>query len=86
MNIIFLKTQGFEKQSLTRRLNTVALLSQRRKTLLPQLVRLSPFTHRVGILTYALLPRALAAATCRWWAQVDSNHRPRAYQARALTT
>ena len=28
----------------------------------------------------------LAAATCRWWAQVDSNHRPRAYQARALTT
>ena len=23
---------------------------------------------------------------CRWWAQVDSNHRPRAYQARALTT
>ena len=20
-----------------------------------------------------------------WWAQVDSNHRPRAYQARALT-
>ena len=23
---------------------------------------------------------------CVWWAQVDSNHRPRAYQARALTT
>ena len=22
----------------------------------------------------------------QWWAQVDSNHRPRAYQARALTT
>ena len=22
----------------------------------------------------------------RWWAQMDSNHRPRAYQARALTT
>ena len=22
---------------------------------------------------------------CGWWAQVDSNHRPRAYQARALT-
>ena len=21
-----------------------------------------------------------------WWAQVDSNYRPRAYQARALTT
>ena len=25
-------------------------------------------------------------AYCFWWAQVDSNHRPRAYQARALTT
>jgi hypothetical protein len=24
-------------------------------------------------------------ACCSWWAQVDSNHRPRAYQARALT-
>ena len=22
----------------------------------------------------------------KWWAQVDSNHRPRAYQARALTS
>ena len=28
----------------------------------------------------------LAADTVGWWAQVDSNHRPRAYQARALTT
>ena len=28
----------------------------------------------------------LFAAFCGWWAQVDSNHRPRAYQARALTT
>ena len=26
------------------------------------------------------------ALTCVWLAQVDSNHRPRAYQARALTT
>ena len=26
------------------------------------------------------------ADTVGWWAQVDSNHRPRAYQARALTT
>ena len=25
------------------------------------------------------------ALACCWWAQVDSNHRPRAYQARALT-
>ena len=30
--------------------------------------------------TYPLLPFG------NWWAQVDSNHRPRAYQARALTT
>ena len=28
----------------------------------------------------------LAVGTSDWWAQVDSNHRPRAYQARALTT
>ena len=29
---------------------------------------------------------SLVADTVGWWAQVDSNHRPRAYQARALTT
>ena len=40
----------------------------------------------------ALLPWRLslfvspAAAEKPWWAQVDSNHRPRAYQARALTS
>ena len=28
----------------------------------------------------------LGVGTADWWAQVDSNHRPRAYQARALTT
>ena len=28
----------------------------------------------------------LTFISVRWWAQVDSNHRPRAYQARALTT
>ena len=33
--------------------------------------------------TPIVLPRLLCAT---WWAQVDSNHRPRAYQARALTT
>ena len=32
------------------------------------------------------LHQLLAAGTACWWAQVDSNHRPRAYQARALTT
>ena len=30
-------------------------------------------------------PRSVAD-TVGWWAQVDSNHRPRAYQARALTS
>ena len=25
------------------------------------------------------------SATTEWWAQMDLNHRPRAYQARALT-
>ena len=32
---------------------------------------------------FGLIPRNFR---CAWWAQVDSNHRPRAYQARALTT
>ena len=30
--------------------------------------------------------RFAPATFVAWWAQVDSNHRPRAYQARALTT
>ena len=30
--------------------------------------------------------RGLTAGSTRWWAQVDSNHRPHAYQACALTT
>ena len=38
-----------------------------------------------------LIDRALSLfrafeAKQTWWAQVDSNHRPRAYQARALTS
>jgi hypothetical protein len=37
----------------------------------------------VFAVTALLLPADL---TPLWWAQVDSNHRPRAYQARALTT
>ena len=28
----------------------------------------------------------LSAVSSLWWAQVDSNHRPHAYQACALTT
>ena len=40
--------------------------------------------YKHSALSYSLLfaPRKLSLA---WWAQVDSNHRPRAYQARALT-
>ena len=38
---------------------------------------------------YASVPRVCCGRCLRqlplWWAQVDSNHRPRAYQARALT-
>ena len=30
--------------------------------------------------------KTLSPLRKKWWAQVDSNHRPRAYQARALTT
>ena len=33
-----------------------------------------------------LLRNSLADTCIGWWAQMDSNHRPRAYQARALTT
>ena len=36
---------------------------------------------------YAIRDRTRDKASHKfWWAQVDSNHRPRAYQARALTT
>ena len=34
----------------------------------------------------ACFPANPAYATGGWWAQVDLNHRPRAYQARALTS
>ena len=35
-----------------------------------------PFHHR---------PTPEFARRAKWWAQMDLNHRPRAYQARALT-
>ena len=44
--------------------------------------------YRVLILSYKLslvFSPLLSHAPFGWWAQVDSNHRPRAYQARALT-
>ena len=40
------------------------------------------FTSLFGFQWTFSLPNLLV----KWWAQVDSNHRPRAYQARALTT
>ncbi len=39
---------------------------------------LMSFSPRIYYLLYAVVK-------VLWWAQVDSNHRPRAYQARALT-
>ena len=62
--------------SFSRWLNTIAASLTINLLTLPR--------HR-GTCSHSLC-RLLAAATCRWWAQVDSNHRPRAYQARALTT
>ena len=48
-------------------------------------IRFSMIFHLFSPYIIAVRFSCLAAATCRWWAQVDSNHRPRAYQARALT-
>ena len=35
---------------------------------------------------FSLFPVKLSRSTINWWAEVDSNHRPPAYQAGALTT
>ena len=43
-------------------------------------IRLIPNGEAFLIVTFAY------TRLCVWLAQVDSNHRPRAYQARALTT
>ena len=45
---------------------------------------LSPFGS--SVLFLISLPFCLTAFLPPWWAQVDSNHRPHAYQACALTT
>ena len=42
-------------------------------------------TYRVLICVALKRSGLIPCDFCRWWAQVDSNHRPRAYQARALT-
>ena len=44
-----------------------------------------PLGYRAVQLNLELNPRDLVAGPACWWAQVDSNYRPRAYQARALT-
>jgi hypothetical protein len=63
-----------------------------------QLVRREPMVEATGIepatsclqsrsSTIELRPRSLPAwPAVAWWAYVDSNHRPYAYQAYALTT
>ena len=40
---------------------------------------------RGNVMCCRLSAATLKQQSCFWWAQVDSNHRPRAYQARALT-
>ena len=50
----------------------------------------SPFRSDLSVFSNSKPRRSLVPclgpAACRWWAQMDSNHRPRAYQARALAT
>ena len=48
----------------------------------PQIDGLYSLSLRISACTAFLSCSSLSR---RWWAQVDSNHRPRAYQARALT-
>ena len=38
------------------------------------------------LLCFRKVIKLASSTSVDWWAQVDSNHRPRAYQARALTT
>ena len=47
------------------------------------LYNLPQFAFRCSIFKVHVL---LFRSSCCWWAQVDSNHRPHAYQACALTT
>ena len=41
---------------------------------------------RATLLSLRRVPLATCLRRSRWWAQMDSNHRPHAYQACALTT
>ena len=47
---------------------------------------LSPHLRGLKFQLFAVLPRALAPGTAGWSVWMDSNHRPHAYQACALTT
>ena len=44
------------------------------------------FYSSIFFLLYSVFNDQSFSLLCEWLAQVDSNHRPRAYQARALTT
>ena len=44
------------------------------------------FVLLVFLIRFSMNTISFQSRLSDWWAQVDSNHRPRAYQARALTT
>jgi hypothetical protein len=56
--------------------------------LLPDYVFLIIVSRSFFLLFNVQFSRCMRSPAWRgtWWAQMDSNHRPRAYQARALTT
>ena len=63
-----------------------SVFNERRSSLSVSLAfRLYPSVWHTLDLSF-LHPWQRCRAFPTWWAQVDSNHRPRAYQARALTT
>ena len=43
-------------------------------------------SFQIKLYSYLIYIKSLWRLICSSWAQVDSNHRPRAYQARALTS
>ena len=47
---------------------------------------ISSLLFRYSIFKDLSTPRHLKSSSDIWWAQMDSNHRPHAYQACALTT
>ena len=49
-------------------------------------MRTSPLERLRSRFPLSGISALFAASLRRWWAQVDSNHRPHAYQACALTT